>query len=160
MSEQSQGPGWWLASDGKWYPPAPPPPGVVPPPPQPQRVALTIPVRAREEWIGLAGAVAMFVGSFMTWVSAGPFSVAGTEGDGWITVALAFGAGFLIWKAAYPGAITCALIAGAVVGWKILDISTAEESFFTISPGIGLFVVGAGAVAALVASAVMFAKRR
>ena len=30
MSEQSQGPGWWLASDGKWYPPesvpAPPPP--------------------------------------------------------------------------------------------------------------------------------------
>ena len=34
MSDQSQGPGWWLASDGKWYPPesaptltAPPPPG-------------------------------------------------------------------------------------------------------------------------------------
>lgn len=21
MSEQSQGPGWWLASDGRWYPP-------------------------------------------------------------------------------------------------------------------------------------------
>src|SRR6187401_747773 len=21
MSDQSQGPGWWLASDGKWYPP-------------------------------------------------------------------------------------------------------------------------------------------
>jgi uncharacterized RDD family membrane protein YckC len=36
MSEMSQGPGWWLASDGKWYPPqlhpsmGPPPP---PPPP-------------------------------------------------------------------------------------------------------------------------------
>lgn len=31
MSDTSQGPGWWLASDGKWYPPqsassAPPPP--------------------------------------------------------------------------------------------------------------------------------------
>ena len=30
MSEVRQGPGWWLASDGKWYPPesrpAPPPP--------------------------------------------------------------------------------------------------------------------------------------
>ena len=27
MSDSSQGPGWWLASDGKWYPPetAPPP---------------------------------------------------------------------------------------------------------------------------------------
>lgn len=24
MSDQSNGPGWWLASDGKWYPPAPP----------------------------------------------------------------------------------------------------------------------------------------
>ncbi len=31
MSDTSQGPGWWLASDGKWYPPesslpSPPPP--------------------------------------------------------------------------------------------------------------------------------------
>ena len=26
MSDQSQGPGWWLASDGKWYPPQSPPP--------------------------------------------------------------------------------------------------------------------------------------
>ena len=30
MSEQSGGPGWWQASDGKWYPPEPGPP---PPPP-------------------------------------------------------------------------------------------------------------------------------
>jgi hypothetical protein len=32
MSDVAQGPGWWLASDGKWYPPqnVPPPP---PPPP-------------------------------------------------------------------------------------------------------------------------------
>ncbi len=29
MSETSQGDGWWLASDGKWYPPLPP----FPPPP-------------------------------------------------------------------------------------------------------------------------------
>ena len=35
MSDTSQGPGWWLASDGKWYPPhlAPQPP---PPQPAPQ----------------------------------------------------------------------------------------------------------------------------
>src|SRR5436189_1658811 len=40
MSEQSQGPGWWKASDGKWYPPeqapAAPPPTTAPiaaPPP-------------------------------------------------------------------------------------------------------------------------------
>lgn len=44
MSDVSQGPGWWLASDGKWYapeqhpnyvapPPAPTPPPPAPPPP-------------------------------------------------------------------------------------------------------------------------------
>lgn len=41
MSEQSGGPGWWQASDGKWYPPEPvttqlptaPPPGPPPGPP-------------------------------------------------------------------------------------------------------------------------------
>ena len=26
MSDASQGPGWWQATDGKWYPPAPPAP--------------------------------------------------------------------------------------------------------------------------------------
>lgn len=31
MSDTSQGPGWWLASDGKWYPPQPS--GPPPPPP-------------------------------------------------------------------------------------------------------------------------------
>lgn len=35
MSDASQGPGWWLASDGKWYPPekAAPTPASAPPPP-------------------------------------------------------------------------------------------------------------------------------
>ncbi|MET0902061.1 MAG: hypothetical protein ABWZ52_02375 [Acidimicrobiales bacterium] len=41
MSDQSQGPGWWLASDGKWYPPdqapaVPPPETWAPQPPLPQ----------------------------------------------------------------------------------------------------------------------------
>ena len=30
MSDSSQGPGWWLAADGKWYPPAPPAPPAPP----------------------------------------------------------------------------------------------------------------------------------
>lgn len=34
MSDFSQGPGWWQASDGKWYPPQPTtPPGMLPTPP-------------------------------------------------------------------------------------------------------------------------------
>jgi hypothetical protein len=43
VSDVSQGPGWWQASDGKWYPPqpaaptaAPPPPPAYGPPPAPQ----------------------------------------------------------------------------------------------------------------------------
>lgn len=41
MSDQSQGPGWWQASDGKWYSPEqhpdyrPPAPPIAPPPPPP-----------------------------------------------------------------------------------------------------------------------------
>ena len=33
MSDSSQGPGWWLASDGKWYPPQPTTPPAAPTPP-------------------------------------------------------------------------------------------------------------------------------
>lgn len=36
MSDTSQGPGWWLASDGKWYPPEQAPQPQPPPVPPPQ----------------------------------------------------------------------------------------------------------------------------
>ncbi len=38
MSDAPQGPGWWIGSDGKWYPPqgTPPPPPTVPAPYPPQ----------------------------------------------------------------------------------------------------------------------------
>src|SRR5207253_8235812 len=35
MSDVSQGPGWWQASDGKWYPPQATPGPATSPPPQP-----------------------------------------------------------------------------------------------------------------------------
>jgi hypothetical protein len=35
MSDISQGPGWWQAADGKWYPPAPQQPPAPPAPPAP-----------------------------------------------------------------------------------------------------------------------------
>jgi hypothetical protein len=52
VSDSSQGPGWWLASDGKWYPPdqaaptphAPPPVASAPPPTVPPPVAASRPV--------------------------------------------------------------------------------------------------------------------
>jgi len=58
VSDQSQGPGWWLASDGKWYPPAeptapveappaaPPSPDVIPPPEPPAAPAAEPPPAA------------------------------------------------------------------------------------------------------------------
>ncbi len=46
MSDQQQGPGWWLASDGKWYPPdqapvVPPPQTWGPPPGPPPRQGMS-----------------------------------------------------------------------------------------------------------------------
>jgi len=38
VSDVPGGPGWWQASDGKWYPPQPPP---VPPPPAPGQLPAT-----------------------------------------------------------------------------------------------------------------------
>src|ERR1700683_3506192 len=33
MSDEAQGPGWWQASDGRWYPPESHPHALLPPPP-------------------------------------------------------------------------------------------------------------------------------
>ena len=55
MSDTSQGPGWWIASDGKWYapelaadyvPPAPEPPAPEPPAPEPPAPAAEPPAPA------------------------------------------------------------------------------------------------------------------
>lgn len=43
MSDTSQGPGWWLASDGKWYPPQGESAPVPPPPPAPAPAAFPAP---------------------------------------------------------------------------------------------------------------------
>lgn len=39
VSDREEGPGWWLASDGKWYPPESHPQVTTPPPAIPQRQA-------------------------------------------------------------------------------------------------------------------------
>lgn len=70
MSDTSQGPGWWLASDGKWYPPQsatppaastpPPTPPTAPmaaPPGQPQPPVYYAPVQPRNDGMAVAGLV-------------------------------------------------------------------------------------------------------
>jgi len=59
MSDTSQGPGWWLASDGKWYPPESHPAPPQPPPSQgygAQPVAGRQKSKARRVWsvVGIA----------------------------------------------------------------------------------------------------------
>jgi hypothetical protein len=46
MSDSSQGPGWWLASDGKWYPPEATPAAATPPPTDPPPAAAAPPPKA------------------------------------------------------------------------------------------------------------------
>lgn len=53
MSDASQGPGWWQATDGKWYPPAPPAPPVYGAPQQ----AYYAPVGPKNDGMSIAGLV-------------------------------------------------------------------------------------------------------
>ena len=53
MSDASQGPGWWQAADGKWYPPAPPAPPVYGAPQQ----AYYAPVGPKNDGMAIAGLV-------------------------------------------------------------------------------------------------------
>jgi hypothetical protein len=54
MSDTSQGEGWWLASDGRWYPPeAHPNYGSPPPPPPPATHVGGVPADMVRESLGL-----------------------------------------------------------------------------------------------------------
>ncbi len=56
MSDASQGPGWWQATDGKWYPPAPPAPPAPPVYGAPQQ-AYYAPVGPKNDGMSIAGLV-------------------------------------------------------------------------------------------------------
>ncbi len=96
MSEQSEGPGWWQASDGKWYSPeqrpatsAPPPPTSAPhttPGPIQDPGGPSAPAIGATSWVVIGGIGAALVGSFLPWATAGPFTVSGTDGDGSLTL--------------------------------------------------------------------------
>lgn len=51
MADVSQGPGWWIVSDGKWYPPhLHPSVAQLPPPPQPPTASSPGPTVAQPSW--------------------------------------------------------------------------------------------------------------
>lgn len=79
MSDTQQGPGWWLASDGKWYPPSSVPGYASPSAPQPnQQLGLIVPVHV-SGWAVAAGYLGLLTFVFCT--VSGPFPVwAGRKG--------------------------------------------------------------------------------
>ncbi len=78
MSDTSAGPGWWLASDGRWYPPYPQPLQPLPSPALPTAPGLPSPRQPRL-WPAITtltvGAVCAFVGLML-------FAVVGLAGLG------------------------------------------------------------------------------
>lgn len=112
--------------------------------------------------LGVVSALLMIFGSFGPWVTLGPLSASGTDGDGVITLFLALGAiavlvffltaqgsrlTWLPWLATGMGAL-----AALVALVDMSDFESEETLFGTASLGWGIILVGIAAVALTVES--------
>lgn len=154
VSEQAEGPGWWLASDGRWYPPelhpsatAPPPPPITPTP---------APAAASAKVLTLIGAAGAILGAFLPWATITVFvtiSKNGIDGDGAITLVL--GVVLAIVAVLEKSPVLQVLAAGlitAVALFDTVDVRASREDGFGASVGIGLWMTLAAGVVALVGS--------
>ena len=170
MSDVAQGPDWWLASDGKWYPPQqqvaptapPPPPQYAPPqyappayaPPAAYAPAVPMPDAKSQAIVLLAGAAAVIVGAFLSWASVDfqgeSISKAGTDGDGVITVVFGIAAavlGFLALGATRRRwhAITALVLSALVAIIAVIDIADIKSRFGDDTSGLDVEVsIGIG----------------
>ena len=189
MSDTSQGPGWWLASDGRWYPPeqAPgTPPSVAPQSvtsnpvqaqsnPQPRQSAITIDRASVPPLIAIGAGVLVVLGSLLAWatVSAGIINVsaAGTSGDGTITlifgiVAIVAVAIFVRGQAMWSliGAGVSFLVSLGVSFYDTINISSTQIGNSVIhadvSVGIGLWLCLLASILGTATVAYIFAARR
>jgi hypothetical protein len=105
-------------------------------------------------FLGFLGVAA---GSFMPWVRAGLLSVAGTDGDGVITLALA-GIGFTLVLIRIPVLAVLAAVAAAGIGINaavnVSDAASGNTGLFTVEVGTGLYLLIASALAAAAGSVV------
>lgn len=171
MSDVSGGPGWWQASDQKWYPPELHPAYRPPPPTTSAGPAASGPPlsiswsNTRWNLIGAAVASALvFLGSFMTWATASigflSVSKAGTTGDGRITLVLGIVA-FVLAIVALRGGRRGISVAGGVVALLALVVTVIDtanlarligrSTLVSVSIGPGLVLVLVGAAIALLA---------
>lgn len=141
----------------------------LPPPPSPQSAAVPGP----ERWLVAAGIAAVIIGALLPWVTItavfiGTVSLAGTEGDGVLTLILgivAAAVGFQIVFLGRPMSRTIgiaiailALIIGGIAGYDMVNIQSAigdisTEGLAKANIGIGLWITGLGALTLLAAGA-------
>ena len=161
MSDFPQAPGWWMGTDGKWYPPAVP-------------AARSSNVSLRPSIFAVMGGAAfVLIGSFLPWIKltaafVGTVTKSGTEGsDGWFTVAFAVVAIILSWplfsgrrlpRLNAAGVTLMGLGALGVGIWDLADIlnrlndieSEGAAAGAVASVGVGMWLVLAGAGAVVV----------
>jgi len=149
VSDTPQGPGWWQASDAKWYPPETHPGPWVREPEAPPTSPLGVgeqtaqhPTSGDEhramvhpiEWaVVIGGAILVAIGSVLPWASVavpfnGQLSIPGTEGDGMFTLVLAFVVillGVVGLNGRLGAGVTVAALGGSVVALitAVIDLS-------------------------------------
>ena len=189
MSDTSQGPGWWLASDGKWYSPeqaAGIPPDTVQTvtsnPVQPQAISkpkqtnsITIDGALVPPLVAIGAGVLVVLGSLLAWatVSAGIInaSAAGTDGDGKATlifglVAVAAVATFIkvrsVWLLIATG--VAFLVSLGISIYDTINVSSTHVGNSVIqahvSVGIGLWLCLIASILGVATAAYMFANER
>ncbi len=115
----------------------------------------------------LGGAGAIILGAFLAWATVGPFSVAGTSGDGKLTVV---GGGFVAWigwraragtarRGHAIAALILSLLVLAVGASDTADISSKSRGVFHAEVGIGLWLTDIGAVVAVVGAGMWLFRR-
>jgi hypothetical protein len=159
MTDTSQGDGWWLASDGKWYPPESASHVAAKASPSAESPPVSSGTRVM---IGASALVAL--GSLLPWATAtepfGTISKAGTSGDGVLTLILAAGA-IVCGINCYRGqpdrrkvavAATILLVISAAI--SLYDMSTlpiSSSHLVVVSIGIGLWFCAIGSIVGIVA---------
>ncbi len=138
MSDTSQGPGWWQASDGKWYPPeqgaAAPPPG--PPTGPPPGAAAAAPGFAGTP--GAPGQLAEWpqraLGGLIDFI--GPGIVAGILGQGSTALGNLLSLLVLAWALynGYLNGTTGRSVGKRIVGLKVVGEATGQP----IGGGLGI----------------------
>lgn len=167
-------PGHWTAPTGPRHSPhrqrqhRQPPPGVWPAPSPPEAAA-----RSQGPWfaVSLSAAGAVAVGSLLPWIEVtaplvGQVSVAGTEGDGVLTLLVGGAAGAVTLARRKAGDILAALAFLVVLLIGVYDMTTITDSIDAINRegahatvGMGLWVVVVATTVGFVASLVTASRR-